>query len=286
MRNRLALFLFAWVLMAGSQSALAAAAPVQRTTLQKTIVAKPVAKKESAFGAGANYSMTTDQNQQTSQKTSRQQLALEANYKLTSNLSVELGTAVLWTADGTNVVKKEDNPSWDDLDIGLSYSNQILSNLKYSLGIVDSLPTGYESRTEEVRNTTTATGGLSSKFFDKKLTLSSNVSGAYIAQTYDYSITNGESNPDSLFRGNLSMSYKVLEGLSLTAAYSLWSFHMINGENNLARNQTNLTASYSYKNLNGFIKYGVGNYDKSDGYKFLYVEDYRQMVTVGVGFEI
>lgn len=281
----MAFFFLPWIL---ATAAMASQAQVSssKSRLQTVVAKKPVIKKERPYGASIVYSYSSDQNQQVDRKTSTHSLGLGAQYKLNSKLSTSVGTGLRWKAIGNNIENKESNPAWEDLDIGLSYSNRFHNDTKYSLSVTDSLPTGYESRTEGVRNTFTGSGSLSHSFFSDKLSVSGSAGATHILQTYDYSVTTGESNPDSVYQMSFAMGYRILEGLSLSAKYALSSFHMINGESNLARNQTSITASYSYWKVNGFLSYSVGNYDKSDGYRLLYVDDMRQMVTVGVGFEI
>jgi hypothetical protein len=254
--------------------------------LQTVATAKPLPKKESPFGGGVEYSFKSDQNQITSKKTSKHELGLSGEYSFSEAFKTSAETSVQWQAEGNNVQKKEDNPNWQDLEIGLSYTGQPFQNLKATVAVSDSLPTGYESRTEGVRNTIGLSGNLARTFFANKFVVTGGGSGSYIGQTYDYSITSGESNPDSFYTGTLAMSYQIIGGLKLGAKYVLWTFHMINGENNLARNQSILSISYSTKMFRSFIGYSVGNYDKSDGYKFLFVDDTRQILSVGVGFEI
>ncbi len=280
-RLKLLSLTFAWLAI-GSSSFAQNPVPQSKTTVQKAAREK----QESPFSFGASYLFASDQNQITSKKSSRHTLGVSAGYAFNKNWNTGVGTNVLWSAEGNNVQKKEDNPRTEDLELSLDYTPNMAPDWKSALAVTDALPTGYESRTEGVRNTIGAMGSLTRLFFNKKFSLFASGSANFIAQTYDYSITSGESNPDSLYTGRLGASYKLYDGLSVNVSYSLWTFHFINGENNLARNQTSVGAKYKLVNFSVFTSYSVGNYDKSDGYKFLYVDDMRQMVSIGVSFEI
>lgn len=243
-------------------------------------------KADGPFSFGLSYLFVQDQNQNRPVKTSKHNFEIFGDYSLSESVQAGLSSTVIWTADGKNVKKTEDNPRWEDLDLQLSYSKELESAWSYNIAVSDALPTGYESRTEGVRNTIGTQGTISKGVFAKKLNFSATAGASYIWQTYDMSVTTGESNPDSLYTGKIAASYKLMDSLSMGASYTLWSFHFINGENNLARNQAAASIKYSFKNFVTTASFSLGNYDKSDGYKFLFVDDTRQIISLGVAFEI
>lgn len=271
-----------FLLLCGTLNVFAADSAVQ----SKSSANQPQKSKESPLSFGVDYLFIIDQNQSRSVKSSKHSLDLSGSYGFTQSLSAGLGTAVKWNADGNNVKKTEDNPKWEDLEIQLGYKTKTNKDINLGVELIDALPTGYESRTEGVRNTIGVLGTTGRSFFNKAVNLSAAVGANAIMQTYDYSITTGESNPDSMYLAKIGLGLKIFSGFSLGASYQLWSFHFINGENNLARNQTSLSAKYNFKNITALASYSFGNYDKSDGYKFLFVDDTRQIISLGVAFEI
>lgn len=266
---------YSWAANRGSTQKLATDSRTQKNTEQ-----------ESPWGFGSTYTYSSDQMKTSEKRASKHKLEIGANYAFENKLGVSIDTNAQWSADGNNVKKTEDNLRMDDLEISLAMSNKLKSGLGYIWSISDALPTGYESRTEGTKNTVTALGGLSFSFFKSKFKLGSALSYSYIQQTYDYSVTSGESNPDSLTTATLGFTYSPLEKLAFDLKYTNWSLHTINGENNLIRNQSALGATYKFKSLATFVKYSIGNYDKNDSLKMFYFDETRQTVSLGVAFEI
>lgn len=262
------------------------ASEIHKLSVKSAVKAPPKKETEKSWGLSSSYSFSSDLNKAADRRPSKHRLDYGVEYKLSAQWAASVGSNFKWSADGNNIRKTEDNPRADDLEISIGTNGKILPQLAYMLGISDSLPTGYESRTEAVRNTVSISGGLSHSFFEKKIKTGFELGATSIQQTYDYSITSGDSNPDAIYSAKFSVGYSLIEPLKIGFDYGIWSIHLINGENNLSRNQTSLGMSYLYKNFKFFTKYSIGNYDKNDGYKLLYFDDTRQVVSLGVAFEI
>ncbi len=269
--------------LAGSQSWAANQRANQKMASSASL---PDKEQKSPWGFGSTYTYSSDQMKTSEKRASKHKLDLGANYSFKNKLGIAIETNAQWIADGNNVRKTEDNVIMDDLEISLASSDELKSGLGYIWAISDALPTGYASRTEGTRNTLTALGGLSISFLKSKIKLGSVLSHSFIQQTYDYSVTSGESNPDSLTTATLGITYKPLAKLAFDIKYTAWSLHTINGENNLLRNQSALGAAYKFNEFAAFAKYSIGNYDKSDSLKMFYFDETRQTISLGVSFEI
>ncbi len=257
--------------------------PAQKmsTTLKK----EDSAKSDRAWSLGLAYMTSSDLNKPESQKTYRHNLAPSFSMKLSDAFGLGVNTGVSWFSEGSNVRNQQDNPSWEDLTVAASWGAKVLPESRLNLSLAESLPTGNESRQEGTRSVVAASAALASSFFDKKVGWTNTVSYVRLFQTYDVSITSGESNPESVVTAGSSLSFRLVKGLAFGANASVSSVHFINGEN-AARSSTGAFIGYGYSNWRANLGYSIGNYDKNDGYKFLYFDDTKRIASLGVSVEI
>jgi hypothetical protein len=268
--------LLSFVTLAGSF------ASAQTATRSKTAAAKP----SSPLSFGGSYLFSTDTLKDQEKRENRHRLELGVGYRLRSDLALGLENSLQWYSDGSNVPRQEDNPKLDDLEMSLAKSGDLPQVLKYKVYFANAFPTGYDSRTEGTRNTFTLGGGLSTQFLKESLSIGLGASISVLSQSFDYSPTSGESNPESVNTTILSTAWKPIKYFSMDISYTLWNVRTMNGENFLTRNQSSIGLKYSWAPVTASLRYSIGNYDKGDGFKLFYQDQMRQIVTLGVGFEI
>lgn len=244
-----------------------------------------VEKNSSPWGFSSTLKTQTDMMTSSDKRRTNNSFQMEAGYSLQSDLSLSAGTDLSWTADGSNVRKTEDNPRWNDLEIGIQKSVKINPTFSLIMGVSDALPTGYESRTEAVKNTLSGSLTVSANLL-AEFSVTSTLQHSVIWQTYDYSVTSGESNVDGMTVAILGAHLKFFKNFKISGIYQIWNAHTINNENTLARNQSLLKVSYGFWQLKTFLQYSFGNYDKNDSLKGFYFDENRQSIAAGVSFEI
>lgn len=260
-------------------------AMAQGSSLRTTVA--PSAKRE----ASKDWSLTlaaasrTDLNKPESKRPYTHTLDFNFDYELKKELSIGVGTGLEILADGNNVRNEQDNPSWNDLSLSIGWKLNPFSNSTLTLSASEDLPTGTESRAEEVKSVVGAGAQLASHFLNKRLFLTGETAVARIIQTFDISPTTLASNPDTVTKGGLSVSYVLGAGFAIGIAGDVRSIHFINGENAL-RNKASEFIAYRYRNWKFNLSYSFGNYDKNDSYKLLYLDETRRMVRLGVNVEI
>ncbi|MGZ5278644.1 MAG: hypothetical protein ACXWC9_01800 [Pseudobdellovibrionaceae bacterium] len=254
-----------------------------RTVVASAKPARTEAKKD--WNLSAAFSSGTDMNKPPEKRRVQHSFSTSFGYDLRKDLSTNIGTGFEMIAEGSNIRNEEGNPAWDDINVDLDWRTSIFSNSSFRASVSESLPTGSESRAEQVKSVLVGEVGLSTPFFRKRLNLTNSLNVARLFQTFDYSPNTLESNPDTVTSGALGLSYSITSYIMIGATASAKSVHYINGENVL-RTSTSEFISYAYRNWKLKLSYTLGHYDKNDSYKFLYLDDARQLVKLGVQVEI
>ena len=256
-------------------------APVQ----SKTKITVPLPAESKDWGLLLTYRVRTDLQKSGERRDFTHMFASEFYYDLNSQWTVSTNTAVRWIAEGQNIPKEQDNPSWDDLTTSIGYSMKLSPDLKWETSVSNDFPTGNDSRNESIKNTATVSTGLTAMYFDKALVLSSNLEASKIFQSYDISTVGGESNIDNETAIMATIAYAIFEQTKISFMHSFKSIRQINGELQ-SKNTSTVSVSYKYKQAKIKLDHILGNYEKSDGYQLLFVDDTKRVVRLGVSFDI
>jgi len=261
---------------------------IAQSTSLRTVVASSKATHAEAkknWNLSAEFLSSTDLNKSETKRPYRHTFDTSFGYELRKDLSASVGTGFEMMADGNNVRNEEGNPAWDDLNMGIGWKTPLFSNSTITVFVSEDLPTGSESRAEQVKSVLSGGLGLSSHFFNKRLVLGNSLGVARVFQTFDFSPNTLESNPDTVTTGSLKLAYLITSNITIGAAASAKSVHFINGENVLRTSMAEFI-NYRYRNWKFNLSYVLGNYDKNDSYKFLYLDDTHRLVKLGVQVEI
>ena len=260
-------------------------AMAQGSSLRTTVSPNPRREAPKDWNLTLAAASKTDLNKPESKRPYTHNLDISFGYDWLKDLSISMGTGLEMKADGNNVRNEEGNPAWNDLNVSLGWKTGLFSNSTLTLSASEDLPTGTESRAEEVKSVIGAEAALTSHFLNKRIFLASGASVSRIIQTFDYSPTTLESNPDTLTTAGLNLSYIVNGGWAVGVSGNAQSVHFINGENAL-RTSTSEFIAYRYRNWKFNLSYSFGNYDKNDSYKLLYLDETRRVIKLGVKVEI
>lgn len=276
--------LFTLLLLTGQQLL---AQPSNRTAVTS---GKSIVKKESpselgwsgsvSYGASTNLAATGEKRKYS------HGLSIGVAYSITKQIGASFGGGISWKAEGQNINKQNENPSWDDLSLGIGYGDDITNTMSYSLGLGTGFPTSYESNLEEIKGTINANSGLSMTFLEKTISWSNSLSFTKYFQTYDYSIVSGELNVDTNLSFSTNISYKFGGGFSTGVGYSTWTTRLVNGEttNGISfKSSSGFSLGYTYKKYTFSAGYSVGNYDDKDGYQPMMYDETKRSLRAGVG---
>ncbi len=262
-------------------------AMAQGTSLRTVVAQSRTSRAETSkdWKLSAAFSSATDLNQSDNKRPYTNTLDLGFDYDLRKDISASVGTGLVWLADGSNVRNEEGNPAWNDLSLSLGWKTNLFSNSMATLSVSEDLPTGSESRAEQVKSVIGTEAELDNPFFNKRLVLVNLLNISRLVQTFDSSPNTLESNPDTVTTGRFKLSYRIASHISIGASASAKSVHFINDENVL-RTNTSEFISYAYRNWNFKLSYTLGQYDKNDSYKFLYMDETHRFIKLGVQVEI
>jgi hypothetical protein len=269
---------------AAAYSASAQPSPA-KSSLTTTVVA-PKGKKESKdWSLELSYGVSTNLMKEEKNRDYKNSLGSSFSLQNTKRLSSYLETSFQWLAQGNNISREENASGWNDLTLGFAYKYSLDDNWSLTGHLQNDFPTGNESRQEGIRAATE--GGLSTRLsvFQKKLSFKLSGTLTKISNSYDYSRTTGVSNADTVSIGTIGTSYSPFSYLTLALSHKLCNIQNVHGEL-YGQSSSSLAVSTSYKRASASLSYSVGTYEENDGYRFMYVDDTKQMVKLGVGFEI
>jgi hypothetical protein len=275
-------FLISFLIFTTSSLAMA-----QGTSLRTVVSQARAGRAETVkdWKLSAAFASATDINESDAKRPYTNSLDIGFDYDLRRDISASVGTGLVWEADGNNIRHEEGNPASKDLTVALGWKTKLLSNSMATLAASEDLPTGSESRAEQVKSVLGAEAELDSLFFEKNLVWVNSLGVNRLIQTFDSSPNTLESNPDTVTSVGTRLVYKVTSHIAIGAAASAKSVHFINGENVL-RTSTSEFISYGYRNWKFNLAYVLGQYDKNDSYKFLYLDDTHRFIKFGVQVEI
>lgn len=279
--------LFLTMILLNSAAAFSLPSADGKSSFKKT-TAKKVEEPKSDWSGSASYSTSTNLAATGEKRRYSHSLSIGVSYAITKNVGASLGAGVSWKAEGQNIRKENENPSWDDISLGIGYSDKFSDDISYSLGMGTGFPTSYESNLEEIKGTLNVNSGLSLNFWEKRIGWSNSLSLTRYFQTYDYSIVSGELNAESNLSYTTNVSYRFGGGFSTSVGFSTWSTKLTNGEvsNGISfKSSSGISLGYSYKNWSFSAGYSVGNYDDTDGYQLMLYDEQKRSVRLGVGVE-
>lgn len=256
-----------------------------KTVLSKAKVEKTKPSLGRAWSGSASYIVSTDLAKSGERRAYRHIFNTSLSYEISKQLSLSTGTALNWISEGQNVSNQQDNPSWDDLDLTLSYLDTYNSMISYSAAVSNGFPTGNDSRNEGIRDTVSLTSGLSLSFLDKLITWSNSLQGTKFFQTYDYSVLEAESNVDTTTGFSTAIRIAAARGLTLSLTQTWGSVKLINNEMK-AKSSARIGMTYGFGRFGFSFGHALGSYDRSDGYKFLFIDETKRSYNIGVSIEI
>lgn len=257
-----------------------------KTTGARKAIVPTENKQESLNSYGLSYLGRTDLADQKEKKAYKHELDIGYSRKLNERYSLSFSTGLEASSIDNNVTKKEGNPAVKDLDTEISYSNkELIRQSIIGLAILHSLPTGYESRTEEYKSIIETKALIASKFFDHRMTVSNAVSFSYIFNTYKESPTTLSTNPDHMTKYGLEVAWALNKSWSIGLRGSAQSVHFIEADNELKTNTAQFI-TYSRDSFKVSLSNLIGTYDENDSPRLLYLDDTKQVIALGVSFEI
>jgi hypothetical protein len=230
------------------------------------------------------YTGKTDLAQEESRKDFSHQLYLNSKYS-TQVADLSMGTGLIIEAVGNNITKENDNPSFDDLYLGISKGYQPHSRLNYIFEYEHALPTGKQSRIEEIKSISTGRVMILHQPARLKLSFLHLLEASYVYNTYEVSPLSFQFNSDYNSRYEFRVSYSVTNSWKLGAKASIANVHFINGDNEI-KNSTSQFIKFQQKKWSTTLTHLMGTYDENDHVRFLYQDNTKQRISLGVEVEI
>jgi hypothetical protein len=279
---------FSFILTVGlsslAQAASAQPAPA-KSSMATTVVSSKEKKESKDWSLGFSYGASTNLMKEERNRDYKNVIGSELTIQNTKRLSTSLETSFHWMAQGNNISREEDASGWDDLTLGLAYQYPLADNWSLSASLQNAFPTGNESRQEGIRSATGAGLSTNVSFFQKQLGLNLSTNLTKVSNSYDYSRTSGQSNTDLVSVTSIGAGYSVTSYLRLSLSHSICSIRNVHGEL-FGQSSSSVSMGTKYKNMSASLGYSVGTYEENDGYRFMYLDDTKQVVKLGVGFEI
>ena len=247
-------------------------------------------KPEKKWNLGLDYKVSSNLLNEDSKRPYNHILEAEYSVELGKIASGEwgasVGTGFEGISDGNNFKNEKDSKLHiNDTDLSLFYSQKTFLESTLKVGISESLPTGYESQLESYLSIVGMSAALSTPFLNNKLKISNVVSINGIINTYSESPITKESNPNVITSYNIKFGYQLYKNLVFGIGAGARNVRFLNGENSI-RTSSSESISYNLSSMSISFSYLNGNYDDNDSLRFLFQDETRQVVKIGVSIEI
>ncbi len=262
-----------------------------------------------------SYEVNSDFAAQQEQRQYFHTLTPEVVYKISPESSLGLATAITYDSLDNEIEKKDSAFEFEDVRFIHTYSTTVYSSIvqsqnpkiegnpqtlsllppsaqaknikrtSLSVNTSLSLPTSAQAHYEGYLGILSSTAALSHPLVLRKLNVRSSITWSYLANTYEVSPVSLHENNDHSFAYGLGLSVVVWGPLNFQINGSVKTAHSINGDWTYRYNNSERLSATMGK-WNTSLTLLNGNYAKSDRFNPFFYDEYRQITTLEVGYEL
>lgn len=244
-----------------------------------------IKKDEKPWGLGFHLGSKTDISTPQNDRTYDQTLSLSGVYKIREKDSIGIQSGLSYYSVDNTITKEEGNPKWDDLSVSYSGDLREIRKIKFSHSVSTFAPTSYDSQYEGIKSGLSY--GISASHNIYFLNIGHNLSANYTWHTFDYSPTTGRLNSPwtNSYTLSLGAPYRVNKQFSLGVSENISNRSSFDNDYFLVTS-TLLYGSWSFDKLKVSLNYVVGSYDENKTFRYFYVNEWEQKVSLGLSYDL
>jgi hypothetical protein len=277
-KSLLVRFILLFYFTANFASAAGSAVSTKATTTSKNV--PTISRSSYAIGYFAKTNLVTEPEQ----RSYEHEMSFDYSFALSEDNSIDLGTGLSASAQGSNFKREEGNPAWKDISLGFSNKTKVFKYSALESSIENSFPTGYESQQEQYKSTLGGKSSLINPLLNDRLIFLNTLAFEYIFNTYSESVTTLESNPENTLSYKTGLTFLLTKNWAIGGSAAFETVHFINGENKF-KNLSKAFLTYSFKTLTLSTAIANGDYRENESPRWLYQDDTKQIVSVGAKYE-
>lgn len=234
-----------------------------------------------------SYSVATDVLSQWTPRQYDHSLELAASYVLKNWVELSAGIHVNYFSLGTEIPDNGDNPVLGSgFTVGASRKDKLSGRLTLEYGLDTELPMSGQAQIEGLRAITEASSALNIKVYKDIYSITPELEGDYIFNTYDKSPTTLEPLPWMTGTARLKNSVKIISQLRTFFTLGIKATRTTDGTETLYNTAGSLGLGYELKKWNFKVSYSSGGYTDDRALDMWFMDRYRQVVSVGVAYGI
>ncbi len=258
----------------------------QAITRAKTRAVIPAVKAENPWSSMVRYNALTDFADNRTPRSYIHSVMGTVGYSFNKNWGLELGAgARAETIDGQ--ISKGREQSYDETlgpstSLSLEYQNSFWRGDKFSV-YLDGEPLWDEaSRREGFKGIVGVGTNMTLRFFDKRYILTNDLSVAELINTFYYG-SNLSPNPDYFYTYKLSNVVKIYRGFRASYSFGAKVTRYMDGFHGYSYSNT-ASLSYVWPQLSLSLAYDNGGFTDQGDISLWYLDQYRRLARVVVGY--
>ncbi len=197
---------------------------------------------------------------------------------------VDVGIEASFISVGQEIEKNNDNPSLTDVHFDIA--KQIVLNRRNAMTLAAylALPTSEESRFEAYRAYLLNSIGLTTQIYKSHYDLSNTIAYGYLNNSFEVSPVSLESNPDHSIEYQLTNKFSFYRYARAIIGGGVKLQHYLNNESQIHWNES-LALGYERDSWHTFLSFSNGSYDDQNRYDLWFIDQFRQVISLKVGYD-